>query len=185
MIQMFVQRFDSGSRPTTVILGKRDKHKSHAGRFLPGSVVDILPFDNFLIGSWQGPVGFDVPHRSFVGTHQKIPIRDIQIDAVCPAPLIERTDPFPLFPLRIQIPFVSAVDGGGTGIARVGTVVLEYVHAGRIEEILQTLEIITAPIRSDTRGKPETTAFFACLCRMSCVMADRSIFRFGSTACQQ
>ena len=146
MRQVFVQRFNSGSRSTTVILGEGNEHKAHAGRFLPGTIVDILPFDNFLVGPWQGPVGFNIPHRSFVGTHQKIPIRDIQIDTFCPAPLIERADPIPLFPLRIQISFVPTVDSRGTGITGIGTVVLEYVHTGRMEEVLQTLEIITTPI---------------------------------------
>ena len=88
-----------GCGSTSMILGERDEHEPHAGSFLPGSIVDILSFDNFLIGSWQRPVGFDISHRGFVGTSQKVPVRNIQIDTVCPAPLIERADLFPLFPL--------------------------------------------------------------------------------------
>ena len=92
-----------------MILREGDEHEAHAGCFLPGSVVDVLAFDDLLVGAGQRPVGFDISHRCLIGAAQEVPIRYIQINSVGAAPAIEPVDLFPLLPLRVEISFMTAM----------------------------------------------------------------------------
>ncbi len=98
VVEVFCQGFDGGGCAAAVVFGQRDEHPSHGGGFEAGAIEDILAFDDFLLGSGEGPVGFAVAHAGFTGAMGEVPVGDIEVDALASAPLVEGGDSLPLFP---------------------------------------------------------------------------------------
>lgn len=87
---MFGQRFNGGCFASSVVLGEWYEHVSHTGSFLPGAVVNVLSFDDFLPSSGQRPIGFHISHRGLVGTNKEIPVGHIQVNAFFATPFIKQ-----------------------------------------------------------------------------------------------
>ena len=98
MIQVRVERFNGGRFATPLVFGQRHEHPAHAGCLLPGSIEYVLPRMNNLLGTWQRPIHFAIPHARLVGTRQEVVVRHIQENALATAPAIERRDGAPLVP---------------------------------------------------------------------------------------
>src|SRR5690606_12872692 len=100
MREVLMERFDRSGGAAAVVFDQRDEHPAHGWRFLPGTVVDVLPFDDFLVFAGQRPIGFPVSHCDFGASLQEIPVGYIEVNSLRPAPPIEIAYPDELFPLR-------------------------------------------------------------------------------------
>ena len=147
VIDVFVQRFDRRVRATTVVLGKRHVHPTHARRLQPSSVVDVLTRVNHLLSTWQRPIDLAIAHRAFVSAVQEMVVRLIDVNACRTQPMIEPIVLPPLCPARIIFALLQRRTWSDINVARIRTIIFELREPRAGIEIANGLNPLLSPFR--------------------------------------
>ena len=155
VIEMLVEGFDGGGGTAALVLGEGNEHPTHAGKFLPGTVIDVLAGVDDLLGAGKGPVDLAIAHAGLGGAGEEIMVGNVQVESLGAAPAIEVGDAAPLVPAGVFEGRMAGMMGGGAGIAGIGAVVFEQGEPAFPVELVEAPEIIGAPLAAQAGGIAE------------------------------
>src|SRR5262249_58897478 len=106
----------------------------------------------------QGPVFLAVAHGVLVAAVEEIPVGRVDVQVAPAAGVEEGGLPLPVDQLRVIKPAVVFMGRGGAGVAVVGAVGFEDVHAGGVDEPEEPVEVGVAAGGAEAQTVAERAA---------------------------